>query len=70
MPGLNVNRLLVDTYTPTIGHNACTLPTVRYVETAGVLSINPTVNIAAPLHPNVAGANAQSAIVGDAIASH
>jgi len=63
----NTGAQLVDTYTPTIGHNACMPPTVRYVEAEGVISINPTVNIAAPLHPNVAGANAQSAIVGAAV---
>jgi len=54
---------VADTYTPTIGHNACTPPNVRYVEAAGVISLNPLVNIAAPLHPNQAGANAQSQLV-------
>ncbi len=54
---------VADTYTPTIGHNACTLPNVRYVETFTVISLNPAVNIAAPLHPNQAGANAQSQLV-------
>lgn len=54
---------VADTYIPTIGHNACTPPNVRYVEAAGVISLNPLVNIAAPLHPNQAGANAQSQLV-------
>lgn len=57
------NAELADTYTPTIGHSACTLPTVRYVETFTVISLNPSINIAAPLHPNQAGANAQSRLV-------
>jgi lysophospholipase L1-like esterase len=54
---------VADTYRPTIGHNACTAPNVRYVETFTVISLNPAVNIAAPLHPNQAGANAQSQLV-------
>lgn len=54
---------LADTYSPTIGHSACALPTVRYVETFQVISLNPAVNIAVPLHPNQAGANAQSQLV-------
>jgi lysophospholipase L1-like esterase len=54
---------LADTYHPTIGHSACELPTVRYVETFTVISLNPAINIAAPLHPNQAGANAQSQLV-------
>lgn len=39
----------VDTYTPSIGHDACQLPTVRWVEP--VIPVNP----AAPVHPNAAG---------------
>ncbi len=54
---------LVDTYAPTIGHDVCQSPTVRYVESSGGPSLNPVGSIAAPLHPNQAGANAQSAIV-------
>lgn len=54
---------LVDTYTPTIGHNVCAAPTKRYVETLGVLTLNPIGSISAPLHPNRAGANAQSRII-------
>jgi lysophospholipase L1-like esterase len=39
----------VDTYTPSIGHDACQLPTVRWIEP--VIPVNP----AAPIHPNAAG---------------
>lgn len=58
---------LVNTYTPTIGHNACASPTYRYVEFLGVVSVNPILSIAAPLHPNISGANAQSALVAAAV---
>lgn len=57
---------LVDTYTPTLGHDVCQLPTVRYVEGFIPLSLN-GVAIAVPLHPNSAGAGAQSRILLDAI---
>ena len=40
---------LVDWYTASIGHDACQLPTVRWVEP--VVPVNP----AAPIHPNAAG---------------
>jgi lysophospholipase L1-like esterase len=40
---------LVDWYTASIGHDACQLPTVRWVEP--VVPTNP----AAPIHPNLAG---------------
>jgi lysophospholipase L1-like esterase len=43
------NVVYVDTYTPSIGHDACQLPTVRWVE-----PLTP-VNPAAPVHPNAAG---------------
>lgn len=46
------NATLVDAYTIGIGHDACQLPTVRYVEPAA------PVNPAAPLHPNLAGMTA------------
>lgn len=52
----------VDTYTPSIGHDACQLPTVRWVEP--VVPNGP----AAPVHPNAAGeqgmANAVLATIG------
>jgi lysophospholipase L1-like esterase len=42
----------VDTYTPSIGHDACQLPTVRWVEP--LAPVPPTY----PVHPNQAGMNA------------
>lgn len=52
---------LVDTYTPTLGHDACQGPTVRYVEVFGA-SVN-DVAVGVPAHPNAAGARAQSEAV-------
>ncbi len=53
---------LADTYTPTIGHDVCQLPWVRFVESVIPLSVNaPAVGI--PLHPNSAGAEAQAKAV-------
>ncbi|RHW24550.1 SGNH/GDSL hydrolase family protein [Nocardioides immobilis] len=52
---------LVDTYTPTIGHDMCKGPRVRYAEAFG-----PSVNdlaIGVPAHPNSAGARAQARAV-------
>lgn len=52
---------LVDAYTPTIGHDVCQAPNVRYVEMFG-----PSINdlaVGVPLHPNAAGARAQAAAV-------
>jgi lysophospholipase L1-like esterase len=42
----------VDAYTPSIGHDACELPTVRWVEP--LAPVPPTY----PVHPNQAGMNA------------
>ncbi len=59
---------LVDTYTPTIGHDMCKSPTVRYAEALG-----PSVNDAAigvPAHPNAAGARAQAAAVLSYLRTH
>ena len=53
---------LVDTYTPSIGHDVCAAPNQRYVEGLGVLSLN-DVAIAIPAHPTAAGARAQAAAV-------
>lgn len=53
---------LIDIYSPTIGHNACTGPTTRYVELTGV-SANPVGTVGVPMHPNQSGANAQSQLV-------
>jgi hypothetical protein len=48
----------VDTFDATHGHDVCQLPTVRYVEGLGVISVN-GVAVAVPAHPNSAGAAAQ-----------
>jgi lysophospholipase L1-like esterase len=49
----------VDTYTPTIGHDACQLPVVRYIE-----PLAPVAD-AAPVHPNRAG----EAALADAVSA-
>ena len=48
----------VDTYTPSVGRHVCALPTERYVEGLGVLSVNGPA-VAVPAHPNSAGAASQ-----------
>jgi hypothetical protein len=53
---------LVDTFTPTIGHDWCQLPTRRYVEGVIPVSLNAPA-VAVPFHPNSAGADAQARIV-------
>jgi lysophospholipase L1-like esterase len=53
----------VDTYTPSLGHDVCQGPTVRYAEVLG-LSVN-DVAVGVPAHPNAAGARAQARIVLD-----
>ena len=53
----------VNTYTPTLGHDLCQLPTVRYGETYGPSANDPSVGV--PAHPNRAGARAQAAVVLD-----
>jgi hypothetical protein len=57
---------VVDTFTPTIGHDVCRAPTVRDVEGIIPLSFNP-LDVNFPLHPNGAGAAAQTAAVYAAI---
>jgi hypothetical protein len=52
----------VDTYTPSIGRDACQLPTVRWVEP--LVPVNP----AAPVHPNARGEQGMAAAVDAAIA--
>jgi lysophospholipase L1-like esterase len=47
----------VDTYTPTIGHDICTLPGTKWIE-----GLTPTAP-AAPMHPNALGMEAMSAAV-------
>ncbi len=48
----------VNTYTPSLGHHVCSPPYHRYVEGLGILSVN-GVAVAAPAHPNSAGAASQ-----------
>ncbi len=57
---------VVDTFTPTIGHDVCQLPATRDVEGVIPLSLHPP-DINFPLHPNGAGAAAQAAAVYAAI---
>lgn len=57
---------LVDTYTPTLGHDVCKSPLRRYVEAVIPVSVNGPA-VAVPAHPNSAGANAQARIVLAAI---
>jgi hypothetical protein len=47
----------VDTFTPTLGHDVCQLPTVRYAEVYGPSVNGPAAGV--PAHPNSAGAAAQ-----------
>lgn len=59
---------LVDTYTPTLGHDMCKGPRVRYAEAFG-----PSVNdlaLGVPAHPNSAGARAQARAVLDYLRTH
>lgn len=58
---------LVDTYTPTIGHDLCQAATVRYVEGLVPLSLENPLLVAFPFHPNQAGADAQARVVLSAI---
>jgi hypothetical protein len=53
----------VDTYTPSIGHDACEPPVVRWVEPA--VPASP----AAPVHPNLFGMQGMAAAVQAAIAA-
>ncbi len=52
---------LVDTYTPTIGHDMCKSPRVRYAEAFGPSVNDPAIGV--PAHPNAAGARAQARAV-------
>lgn len=58
---------LVDTYTPTLGHDVCEAPAVADVAGLIPLSVNNPLLLAFPFHPNGAGAAAQSEIVLDAV---
>jgi hypothetical protein len=55
------NTFFVDTYTPSVGHDACQPPVIRWVEP--VVPASP----AAPIHPNLFGMQAVAAIVRHAI---
>lgn len=58
----------VDTFTPTLGHDFCQPPTVRYGEIYGPSVNDPAVGV--PAHPNAAGARAQAAVVLDYLRTH
>ena len=58
----------VNTFTPTIGHDLCQLPHIRYGETYGPSVNDPAVGV--PAHPNAAGARAQAAVVLDYLQRH
>jgi lysophospholipase L1-like esterase len=60
---------VVDVYSATIGHDVCQAPTVRYVEGVVPVSLNPPA-LNFPLHPNGAGAEAQTQAVYAAIEDH
>ncbi|WP_343975720.1 SGNH/GDSL hydrolase family protein [Pseudonocardia aurantiaca] len=51
----------VDTYTPTVGHDVCQLPGVKWIE--GLVPTAP----AYPVHPNALGMAAMAAAVVDAV---
>jgi hypothetical protein len=52
----------VDTYTPSIGHDACQLPGTKWIE-----GLAPTAP-AAPVHPNALGMAEIGAVVADSLA--
>ena len=56
--------IFLDTYKLSIGHDACQLPTVRWVEP--LVPVNP----AAPLHPNLAGMQAMATRLVAAMRRH
>jgi lysophospholipase L1-like esterase len=58
--GLN-KATFVDTYTPTIGHDVCQLPGVKWVE--GLVPTSP----AFPVHPNALGMQADAAAMLSAL---
>ncbi|WP_379616310.1 hypothetical protein [Pseudonocardia sp. GCM10023141] len=57
---------LIDTWTPTVGHDVCQSPFTRYVEGVIPVSLNGPA-LAVPFHPNSAGADAQAEIALKAI---
>lgn len=58
---------LVDTFTPTVGHDVCKAPDVRDIEGLIPLSTQNALLLAFPFHPNQGGANAQTQAVYSAI---
>ncbi|GCD91072.1 SGNH/GDSL hydrolase family protein [Nocardioides sp. LS1] len=58
----------VNTFTPTLGHDFCQLPTVRYGEIYGPSVNDPAVGV--PAHPNAAGARAQAAVILKYLRNH
>lgn len=58
---------LVDTFTPTVGHDVCKAPTVRDIEGLIPVSTQNALLLAFPFHPNQSGANAQTQAVYSAI---
>jgi hypothetical protein len=59
---------LVDTFTPTLGHDMCQAPNVRYAEALGPSVNDPAIGV--PAHPNSAGARAQAQVVLDYLRTH
>lgn len=59
---------LVDTFTPTLGHDMCQAPNVRYAEALGPSVNDPALGV--PAHPNSAGARAQAKVVLDYLRTH
>ncbi|WP_183095852.1 SGNH/GDSL hydrolase family protein [Nocardioides stalactiti] len=59
---------LVDTYTPTLGHDMCQAPNVRYAEAFGPSVNDPAIGV--PAHPNAAGARAQADVVFKYLSTH
>jgi len=58
----------VNTYRPTIGHDMCQPPTIRYAEALGPSVNDPAVGV--PAHPNAAGARAQARVVLEYLETH
>jgi hypothetical protein len=57
----SAGAVFVDTYTPSIGHDVCTLPGAKWIE--GLVPTSP----AAPVHPNALGTAGQAQAVLDAL---
>lgn len=58
---------LVDTYTPSTGHDVCQPEPIRYVEGISVSSTHNRPGAAYPMHPNALGAAAQATAVLDTL---